>query len=72
MYWFMALAASDPVLQMLRDVAGINQVLYVQIFLYQRRDLAVQSKQEILHSVALNDLERGAILGSNASRLLPR
>jgi aminocarboxymuconate-semialdehyde decarboxylase len=27
-YWDTALAASDPVLRMLRDVAGINQVLY--------------------------------------------
>jgi aminocarboxymuconate-semialdehyde decarboxylase len=72
MYWDTALAASDPVLQMLRDVAGINQVLYGTDFPYQRRDLAVESKQQILHSVALNDVERGAILGSNASRLLSR
>jgi 6-methylsalicylate decarboxylase len=27
-YWDTALAASDPVLGMLRDVAGINHVLY--------------------------------------------
>jgi aminocarboxymuconate-semialdehyde decarboxylase len=72
MYWDTALAASDPVLQMLRDVAGINQVLYGTDFPYQRRDLAVESKQQILHSVALNDVERGAILWSNASRLLSR
>ena len=72
MYWDTALAASDPVLQMLRDVAGINQVLYGTDFPYQRRDLAVESKQQILHSVALNDVERGAILGSNASHLLSR
>ena len=72
MYWDTALAASDPVLHMLRDVAGINQVMYGTDFPYQRRDLAVESKQEILRSVALNDLERGAILGSNASHLLPR
>ena len=72
MYWDTALAASDPVLQMLRAVAGINQVLYGTDFPYQRRDLAVESKQQILHSVALNDVESDAILGSNASRLLPR
>ena len=72
MYWDTALAASDPVLHMLRAVAGINQVLYGTDIPYQRRDLAVESKRQILHSVALNDLERGAILGSNASRLLPR
>ena len=57
---------------MLRDVAGINQVLYGTDFPYLRRDLAVSSKQRILQSTELNDLERRAILGGNASRLLPR
>jgi len=71
MYWDTALAASDPVLHMLRDVAGINQVLYGTDFPYLRRDLAVKSKQ-VLQSSALNDLERGAVLGGNASRLFPR
>jgi hypothetical protein len=33
---------------MLRDVAGINQVLYGTDFQYLRRDLAVGSKQRIL------------------------
>jgi hypothetical protein len=33
-YWDTALAASDPVLRMLRDVAGINQVLYGTDFPY--------------------------------------
>src|ERR1700733_12484017 len=69
-YWDTALAASDPVLRMLRDVAGINQVTYGTDFPYQRRDLAVKSKQQILHSPALDNLERHAILGGNASRLL--
>jgi hypothetical protein len=38
----------------------------------QRRDLAAQSKQQILQSSALDDRERRAILGGNTSRLLPR
>jgi predicted TIM-barrel fold metal-dependent hydrolase len=33
------------------------------------RDLAVNSKQRILQSAELNDSERRAILGGNASRL---
>ena len=70
MYWDTALAASDPVLRMLRDVAGVSQVLYGTDFPYQRRDLAVKSKQQVLHSSALDDLERRAILGGNASSLL--
>ena len=71
-YWDTALAASDPVLHMLRDVAGINQVLYGTDFPYLRRDLAINSKQRILRSSELKDSERRAILGDNASRLLPR
>ena len=71
-YWDTALAASDPVLRMLRDVAGIDQVLYGTDFPYLRRDLAVRSKQQILQSPELNASERCAILGGNASRLFPR
>ena len=71
-YWDTALAASDPVLRMLRDVAGINQVLYGTDFPYLRQDLAVNSKQRISQSPELNDLERRAILGGNASRLFLR
>jgi 6-methylsalicylate decarboxylase len=71
-YWDTALAASDPVLRMLRDVAGIDRVLYGTDFPYLRRDLAITSKQRILQSSELKDLERHAILGHNASRLLQR
>ena len=71
-YWDTALAASDPVLHMLRNVARINQVLYGTDFPYLRRDLAVSSKQRISRSTVLNDSERRAILGGNASRLFPR
>src|SRR5438876_1695504 len=71
-YWDTALAASDPVLRMLRDVAGIDQILYGTDFPYLRRDLAVNVKQRILDSSELNDLERRAILGTNAARLFPR
>jgi predicted TIM-barrel fold metal-dependent hydrolase len=72
MYWDTALAASDPVLRMLRDVAGIDQVLFGTDFPYLRRDLAVNAKQRILESAELNDLEKHAVLGGNASRLFPR
>src|ERR1700733_2632660 len=68
-YWDTALTGSDPVLRMLRDVAGINQILYGTDFPYLRRDLAVNSQQRILQSSELNDSERRAILGGNASRL---
>jgi aminocarboxymuconate-semialdehyde decarboxylase len=72
MYWDTALSASDPVLRMLRDVAGIEQVLFGTDFPYLRRDLAVNAKQRILTSTELNHLEKHAGLGGNASRLFPR
>jgi len=71
-YWDTALAASDPVLRMPRDVVGNDRVLFGTDFPYLRRDLAVNSKQRILQSSELNDWERRAILGGNASRLFPR
>jgi predicted TIM-barrel fold metal-dependent hydrolase len=40
-YWDTALAAGDPVPRVLRNVAGIKQVLYGTDFPYLRRDLAV-------------------------------
>lgn len=71
MYWDTALAASDPVLRMLRDVTDMTRVLYGTDFPYQRRDLAARSKQAVLRA-ALNDHERADLLGGNAARLFPR
>ena len=72
MYWDTALSASDPVLRMLREVAGIDQVLFGTDFPYLRRDLAVNAKQWILESSELNESEKQAVLGGNASHLFPR
>ncbi len=70
-YWDTALAASDPVFNMLRDVAGMDQVLCGTDFPYLRRDLAINSRRRILESPALTDSERRKILGGNASSLFP-
>src|SRR6267154_1084151 len=72
MYWDTALSASDPVLRMLRDVVGIDQVMFGTDFPYLRRDLAVNVKQRILDSFELNHLEKHAVLVGNASHLFPR
>jgi predicted TIM-barrel fold metal-dependent hydrolase len=72
MYWDTALSASDPVLRMLRDVVGIDQLLFGTDFPYLRRDLAANAKQRIARSSELNDSERRAILGGSAARLFPR
>jgi predicted TIM-barrel fold metal-dependent hydrolase len=71
-YWDTALSATDPVFRMLRDVAGVDQVLFGTDFPYLRRDLAVGARQRILQSSELNHLEKQAVLGGNAARLFPR
>lgn len=71
-YWDTALSATDPVFRLLRDVAGIDQVLFGTDFPYLRRDLAVKAKQRILGSAELNHSEEDAILRGNAARLFPR
>jgi predicted TIM-barrel fold metal-dependent hydrolase len=70
-FWDTALAASDPVLRMLRDVAGLDQVLFGTDFPYLRRDLAINIKLRIAKSAELNDAEKAAILGGNVARLFP-
>jgi predicted TIM-barrel fold metal-dependent hydrolase len=71
-YWDTALSASNPVFRLLRDVVGIDQVLFGTDFPYLRRDLAVSAKQRLLGSSELSHLEKHAILGGNAGRLFPR
>src|SRR5246127_2301821 len=71
-YWDTALSATDPVLRMLRDVAGIAQVLFGTDFPYLPQALAVKASQRILESPELSPSEKEAILEGNATRLFPR
>lgn len=72
LFWDTALSWKDPVLQMLRSVVGMDQVLYGSDFPYLRRDLAVRSRVELETTSAITDAERAGILGANALKLLPR
>jgi 6-methylsalicylate decarboxylase len=72
LYWDTALSWRDPVLQLLRSVVGIDQVLFGTDFPYLRRDLAVGSHEQLGRTTALNDTERAAVLGESALKLLPR
>ncbi len=72
MYWDTAAAVSDPIFRMLRDVAAIDHVLYGTDFPYMPRDLAINSRQRILESPALNESEKHAILGATASHLFEK
>jgi hypothetical protein len=70
-YWDTALSASNPVFRLLRDVVGIDQVLFGTDFPYLRRDLAVSAKQRLLGSSELSHLEKHAILGAMRAAFSP-
>src|SRR5258708_35365800 len=50
LYWDTALSWRPPVLRMLRDVVGLDQVLFGSDFPYLRRDLAVNCVQRLDHT----------------------
>jgi aminocarboxymuconate-semialdehyde decarboxylase len=72
LYWDTALSWSDQVLRMLRDIAGIDRVLFGSDYPYLRRDLAVSSRRHIEANPELTTSERAAILGGTAAKLIPR
>jgi aminocarboxymuconate-semialdehyde decarboxylase len=72
LYWDTALSWGDPVLSMLRDVVGIDRVVFGTDYPYLRRDLAVACRDHIETSPELTDGERTAVLGATAMTLIPR
>jgi 6-methylsalicylate decarboxylase len=71
LYWDTALSWKNPILQMLRSVVGMDQVLYGTDFPYLRRDLAVQSREDLESTSAVIEAERRAVLGASALKLFP-
>ena len=69
LYWDTALSWGDPVL---RDVVGLDRVVFGTDYPYLRRDLAVSCRQRIEASPEFTDSERTAILGATATTLIPR
>jgi 6-methylsalicylate decarboxylase len=72
LYWDTALSYSDPILRMLRDVVGLDQVLFGSDFPYLRRDLAVNCVQRLEQTVELTADERTRVMSRNALELFPR
>jgi aminocarboxymuconate-semialdehyde decarboxylase len=72
LYWDTALSWSDAELRMLRDVVGIDRVVFGTDYPYLRRDLAVSSRDHIEASPELTRSERAAVLGGTAISLIPR
>jgi 6-methylsalicylate decarboxylase len=59
-------------MRVLRDVAGIDRVLFGSDYPYLRRDLAVSCRQHIEANPELTASERTAVLGGTATKLIPR
>jgi aminocarboxymuconate-semialdehyde decarboxylase len=72
LYWDTALSYGAPVLRMLRDVVGLDHVLFGSDFPYLRRDLAVNCVQSLEQTAELNADERATVLSGNAIKLFPR
>jgi aminocarboxymuconate-semialdehyde decarboxylase len=72
LYWDTALSYSDPNLHMLRDVVGMDQVLFGSDFPYLRRDLAVNCVQRLEQTAEFTAGERSAVMSGNALKLFPR
>ena len=72
LYWDTALSWGDPVLRMLREVVGIDRVVFGSDYPYLRRDLAVACRRRIESSPELTGSERAAVLGGTATELIPR
>ena len=72
LYWDTAASWGDPVLRMLRDVAGIDHVVFGTDYPYLPRDLAVSCRADIAASPELSEDERTAILGATAAKLIQR
>jgi predicted TIM-barrel fold metal-dependent hydrolase len=72
LYWDTALAWSDPVLNTLRQIAGVDKVVFGTDFPYLRKDLAVKGKQKIKSNPELSVEEKEQVFGGNALKLFPR
>ncbi|HLZ83179.1 MAG TPA: amidohydrolase family protein [Caulobacteraceae bacterium] len=72
LYWDTAISFGDPILRMLRDIVGLDQVLFGSDYPYMRRDLAVGAVQKLEQTGALSADERAQVMSGNAGRLFPR
>ncbi|HUE28727.1 MAG TPA: amidohydrolase family protein [Solirubrobacteraceae bacterium] len=72
LYWDTASAFSDPVLHMLRSVAGLENVVFGTDYPYPRDAISIGGLRQLESTAELDDGERRRILGGSAARLIPR
>jgi len=72
LYWDTALAWSDPVLNTLRHIAGMDKVVFGTDYPYARNALAVKGMLKIKTNPDLSAEEKTQVFGGNALELFPR
>jgi 6-methylsalicylate decarboxylase len=72
LYWDTASAFSDPVLEMLRSVSGLHNVLFGTDYPYPDDAISIGGLRQLEQTPALGDEERRGIVGETAARLMPR
>jgi len=72
LYWDTALAWTDPVINHLRHIGGLDKVVFGTDFPYVRNDLAKKGKLSIAGSASLSPEEKRQVFSGNALELFPR
>jgi predicted TIM-barrel fold metal-dependent hydrolase len=72
LYWDTASAFGDPVLHMLRSVAGLQNVVFGTDYPYPHNEVSIGGLRGLESTDELDEEERRAILGGTAARLFPR
>ena len=72
LYWDTASAFSDPVLHLLRSVAGLDNVVFGTDYPYARDAISIGGLRHLRDTPELDDGERRSVLGASAQRLIPR
>ena len=71
LHWDTASAFSDPVLQMLRSVTGLGNVMFGTDYPYPRDGISIGGLHQLESTRELDDGERHGVLGGAAVRLIP-
>jgi 6-methylsalicylate decarboxylase len=72
LYWDTASAFGDPVLHLLRSVAGLGNVVFGTDYPYPRDAISIAGLRQLECTLELDDDERRRVLGGSAARLIPR
>ena len=72
LYWDTALAWTDPVLNHLRHIAGMDKVVFGTDFPYVRNDLAVKGKLTLKSNPDIFPEDKEKLFSGNALDLFPR